>query len=121
MSGVGRLRRGQVVVVDFAPTNPASGVRPAVVVQNDRDNARMANTIVAQVTSNISRAHEDTQLLVDQAHSDWKSSGLRRPSVVNCSCVAYVRQSHITRTIGTLSSATMKQIDECLKAALGIV
>ena len=71
MSSVGRIRRGRVVLVDFAPTNPASGVRPALIVQNDRDNGRMANTIVAQVTSNISRAHEDTQLLLDPAHSDW--------------------------------------------------
>jgi mRNA-degrading endonuclease toxin of MazEF toxin-antitoxin module len=57
--------RGSVVVVDFRPADPGAGIRPALVVQNNRDNARMQNTIVAQITSNISRAHEDTQLLID--------------------------------------------------------
>ena len=62
--------RGDVVIVDFRPTNTAAKVRPAVVVQNDRDNARMKNTIIAQITSNVGRALEDTQLLIDQAHPD---------------------------------------------------
>src|SRR5262245_31498128 len=115
-----RIARGSVVVVDFAPTNPASGVRPALVVQNDRDNQRMTNTIVAQVTSNIARSHEPTQLLIDASHADWKGSGLKRPSVVNCSSVATIQQLHVIRVIGQLSDATMNQIDECLKTAFGI-
>ena len=114
------LARGSVVIVDFAPTNPASGVRPALVVQNDGDNARMANTIVAQITSNISRAHEPTQTLIDQGHPEWTVSGLRRPSVVNCASIATIQQQHIVRAIGQLSAAAMRQIDDCLKAALGI-
>lgn len=116
----GTVLRGNVVIVDFAPTNPNAGVRPALVVQNDRDNARMGNTIIAQITSNISRAHEDTQHLIDKSHPDWTASGLRRPSVINCSNIVYVRQQHLTRMIGALSAATMGQIEECLKAALGI-
>lgn len=75
------IQRGDVVVVDFAPTQPNAGVRPALIVQNDRDNNRTTNTIVAQITSNISRAHEPTQFLIDQNHPDWLQSGLHRPSV----------------------------------------
>ncbi|HUG94493.1 MAG TPA: hypothetical protein VML55_26990 [Planctomycetaceae bacterium] len=41
MSKAGLLR-GMVVIVDFTPTNPASGVRPALVVQNDRDDCLKA-------------------------------------------------------------------------------
>jgi mRNA-degrading endonuclease toxin of MazEF toxin-antitoxin module len=89
-------------------------------VQNDRDNARMTNTIVAQITSNIGRAHEPTQLLIDQGHADWNGSGLRRPSVVNCSSVAAVQQRHVIRSIGRLSGESMQRIDECLQAAFGI-
>lgn len=114
------LARGSVVIVDFASTNPAGGVRPALVVQNDHDNARMSNTIVAQITSNISRAHEPTQLLIDQGHPEWPQSGLRRPSVVNCSSVATVQQQHVARVIGQLSPLTMQQIDSCLRAAFGL-
>jgi mRNA-degrading endonuclease toxin of MazEF toxin-antitoxin module len=88
------IHRGEIVVVDFSPTQANSGIRPALIVQNDRDNGRMLNTIVAQITSNISRAHEDTQLLIDQNHPDWLASGLHRTSVVNCSSLGYVKKQH---------------------------
>jgi mRNA interferase MazF len=120
VNGPTDLRRGSVVVVDFTPTAPAGGIRPALIVQNDRDNARMSNTIVAQITSNISRAHEPTQRLIDSNDPDWSVSGLRRHSVVNCSSLATVQRRHITRVIGNLSDATLREIDACLKAALGI-
>lgn len=101
--------------------NPSAGVRPALVVQNDRDNARLRNTIVAQVSTNIRRAGEDTQILVDANHPDWLSSGLRHPSVVNCSTVYTIEQADVARIIGSLSTTTMLEIDECLKAALAIL
>lgn len=108
------------MIVNFTPTYPSAQTRPALIVQNDRDNARMDNTIVAQITSNIGRAHEDTQLLIDPRHMDWTPSGLRYPSVVNCSSLGYIKQRHIVRVIGVLSASTMQQIDNCLRAALGI-
>ena len=95
-------------------------MRPAVVVQNDKDNRRLTNTIVVQITSNTSRAHEPTQHLIDHAHVDWQKSGLRHPSVVNCSNIAYVRTVRVIRVIGSLSDATMRAIGDCLKVALGI-
>src|SRR5262245_35253346 len=102
-----KLRRGQIVLVDFGGR---ARIRPALVVQNDRDNQRLTNVIVVQVTSNVSRSHEPTQILVDQSHGDWQISGLRRPSVVNCSNIAYVRQADIAQVIGSLSDATMQQV-----------
>lgn len=43
--------KGDVVIVDFRPLNPAAKVRPAIVVQSDRHNGRPANTIIAQITA----------------------------------------------------------------------
>jgi mRNA-degrading endonuclease toxin of MazEF toxin-antitoxin module len=80
----------------------------------------MRRTIVAQITSNLSRAHEDTQHLVDRTHVDWASSGLRLPSVVNACNLVTVAREQITHVIGGLSGATMRHVDICLKAALGL-
>ncbi|WP_417382238.1 type II toxin-antitoxin system PemK/MazF family toxin [Gimesia sp.] len=77
--------RSNLVIVDFRSTKPSAGVRPALVAQNNRDNSRMSNTIVVQVTTTIRRSLENTQLLIDQQHPDWQQSGPRRPSVINCS------------------------------------
>jgi mRNA interferase MazF len=114
------VRRGDIVIVDFRRTDSAAKVRPALVVQNDRDNARMRRTIVAQITSNISRTQEDTQYLVDRSHADWATSGLRLPSVVNTCNLVAVGQDQVTHVIGSLSATAMQQVDACLKSALGL-
>ncbi len=65
---------GQLVIVDFRLVNPNAGVRPALIVQNDGDNRRINNTVVVQVTTNISRANLPTQLLIDSGHADWTAN-----------------------------------------------
>jgi hypothetical protein len=66
------VQRGDVVLVDY-PYAAGSGtkVRPVLVIQNDRDNQRLLNTIVAQITSVTRRALEPTQLLIDIATPLW--------------------------------------------------
>ncbi len=112
------MTRGDLVIVDFRPVNPNAGVRPALVVQNDRDNARMGNTVVVQVTSNVRRAVEPTQILIDPLHPDWSLSGLHRPSVVNCSNIYTIEQADVAKTVGRLSPATMEQVADCLRIVL---
>ena len=115
------MNRGDVVLVDFTRVaGPTAKRRPAVVIQNDNDNRRMTNTIVAVITGNVSRAGEPTQLLIDPATGDGTSSGLHRVSVVNCSNLFTVKQRDVVRTLGRLAPALLGQIDECLKAALGV-
>lgn len=113
------MKRSDVVIVDFRSLNPAAVVRPAIVVQNDRDNARMSNTIVVQVTTNLRRNLEDTQLFIDNTHADWKLSGLRHPSVINCSNIYTIQQSRIAKIIGQLSQVTMAEVWKCLQHAIG--
>lgn len=116
------MNRGEVVLVDFPfASGGGSKVRPALIVQNDRGNARLQDTIVVPITSNVSRAALlPTQFAIDSTSPDWKSSGLRTPSVVKCENIYTFNQSRILRVIGNLSAATMTAIDACLKEALGI-
>ena len=62
-----RVNRGDVVLVDYPFTTGGTKVRPALVVQNDRDNARMTSTIVAQISGNTARVNEPTQHLIELA------------------------------------------------------
>ena len=78
----------------------------------------MMKTIVALITTNVGRAGEDTQYLIDASHSDFASSGLHRDSAVNCSNLYTIRQSDVSRVIGKLSPETMERIDKCLRTAL---
>ena len=75
-----RVNRGDVVLVDYPYTTGGAKVRPALVVQNDRDNARMTNTIVAQISGNTAGANEATQHLIELAAEP--GCGLTRDSEI---------------------------------------
>src|SRR6516162_8083028 len=105
------MRRGDVVVVDWPFSGGAgSKPRPAVVVQNDRDNQRMTNTIVAMVTSRVFRSGEPTQLFVDVTTPDGQKTGLHRSSVVNCANLFTIEQTKIIQTIGFLTPPLIQGI-----------
>jgi mRNA interferase MazF len=95
--------------------------RPVVVVQNDDLNRRLESTVVAIITSTTKRtAVERTQLLIEVATPDGKSSGLAHDSTVKCEHLDTVAQEDIVRRLGRLSPALMSKLEECLKAALDI-
>jgi mRNA interferase MazF len=115
-------KRGDVVLVQFPFSDGSLGKkRPALVVQSDRNNRRLANTIVAMFSTSISLAGvEPTQFLVDLNTSQGQQSGLISTSVVKCENLFTIEQSLIRRVIGSLPEASMAHVDECLKASLGI-
>jgi mRNA interferase MazF len=115
------MNRGDVVILEH-PYSDGSGskVRPALVVQNDRDNGRLTNTIVALITGNISRTGEPTQLLIDVTTTEGSQSGLNRTSAVVCTNLFTVSQARIRKVVGSLPASLMTRVDRCLKAALGL-
>jgi mRNA-degrading endonuclease toxin of MazEF toxin-antitoxin module len=114
------VNRGDIVVIDFAVAGMPKKVRPVLVVQADAYNRKMANTIVAMITTNLVRASEPTHWLIDILTGEGRGSGLLHTSVVNCNTLTTVRQDEILRTLGSLSAGTMQHIDQCLKAALAV-
>lgn len=115
-------KRGDVVLVDF-PFSAGAGskVRPALVVQNDRDNRRLTSVILAMITSRTDRAGlEVTQLFIDLSTPDGAKSGLLMNSAVNCVNLFTVDQRRLMRVLGRLPPNLMTQIDACLKASLAL-
>jgi len=66
------VKRGDIVVVDFAVAGMPKKVRPVLVVQADAYNRKMANTVIAMITTNLSRASEPTHLLIDLSTPEGK-------------------------------------------------
>ena len=113
--------RGDIVTVLF-PFSSGTGAkhRPALVLQNDVNNRRMTNVIVAAITTTKHRSGQPTQLLVEFASPVGQQSGLAHDSVVTCENLATLDKSLVRRKLGTLTDEAMKQIDLCLKVSLGI-
>ena len=115
------MNRGEVILTFVENVGlPGGKVRPGLVVQSDSLNSKLNETIIAAITSNISRAHESHQLLIDISTPDGAASGLLHNSAVRCERLHPIPQSDVRRVIAHLSDALMHEIDECLKAALQI-
>jgi len=115
------LKRGDVVLVEFPfSSGRASKLRPALVVQTNRNNRQLTNVIIAAITTTTHRRGQATQLLIDPATAEGRQSGLLSVSVVTCENLFTVSQELVQRKIGQLPPRMMRQIDSCLKASLNI-
>jgi mRNA-degrading endonuclease toxin of MazEF toxin-antitoxin module len=112
--------RGDVVIVKFPYASGGGGkMRPAVVVQCDRLNRQIQNTIVAMITGNLRLIGKElTQFLIDPSTPEGQPSGLSYPSAVKCENLVTVAQADIIDTVGHLSDPLKQKLIGALKAAL---
>ena len=117
-----KVRRGDVVLVDY-PFSDRTGskVRPCLIVQADRNNQRLDDTIVVTITSRIQRAAaEPTEMLIAVTTPAGQQSGLLFDSAVQCQNILTVDRTFVRRRIGNLPPDLMRQVNDCLKAALEV-
>ncbi|HVW01863.1 MAG TPA: type II toxin-antitoxin system PemK/MazF family toxin [Planctomycetaceae bacterium] len=116
------VSRGEIVLAELPFTDGSgSKVRPALVVQNDANNRRLQDVILALITSKTDRATvEATQFLIDVSTPEGEQTGLLHTSAVKCEHLVTLHQRFLKRVIGRLSASEMQQIDGCLKASLGL-
>jgi mRNA interferase MazF len=110
------MTRGDVVETDW-PFSDLTGSkrRPAVVVQADFLNGLIDDTILVQITG-PRRGIPGTEVLIDPTVET--SSGLAKACVANCMNILTRDQTLVLRTVGCLSDAVMRQIEDCLKKVL---
>jgi mRNA interferase MazF len=114
-----RSNRGDVVLVLFPDSNLRTAKRrPALVVQADDLNTGLPQTIVAMITSNMSRAGHPSRISVSRASSQGQQMGLLTDSVVMTDNLATILENEIDRVIG--QCADMKSLDAALKHTLGV-
>ena len=117
-----KVARGDIVLLPFpqGPGQPAKR-RPALVVQSDHNNGRLANSIFAMVTSNVSLAsREATQFVIDISTPEGKQSGLAQTSAVKCENLHTLPTTVVQRKLGSLPKTLLKKMDGCLKASLDL-
>ena len=113
------MKRGDVVIVPFPHQDkPGHKIRPALIVQSDGENQRLANTVLAMITGNLADSSAPTNVLVDPNAQSGTGSGLSGPSLIKCTNLATIRQHRILHLIGHLPTATMHSINLALKTSL---
>lgn len=116
-----KYKRGDVVLAWF-PLSSGIGTkrRPCVIVQNDDDNRKLANAIVAQITTNLARIGDKSHLLIEVASIDGQQTGLIHDSAISCNNLATINETRIQYMIGQLAPATLAEMSDALKAALAL-
>lgn len=115
------LHRGDVVLAWYPFASGAGGKRrPCIIPQNDSDNQKIANTVVAQVTGILARRGDKSHYFLEVSTPAGQQAGLLHDSLVSCNNLATIEQTMIAKVIGSLPAAAMQQVDVCLKAALGL-
>ena len=112
------MRRGEVWWASLPePLGSGPGFRrPAVVVQSDRFNDSLINTVVvAIVTSNLARAAAPGNVTLSASES-----GLPRESVINLSQIMTLDRTLLTEKVSRLSDGTMIAVDDGLKLVMGL-
>ena len=110
------IKRGEIYWVDWSPSRGSeqSGLRPALVVQNDVGNKFSPTTIVAALTTAIEKPYP---FLVKVTA---KESGLPKDSTVNLAVILTVDKTRLMNKCGELSEAKMLEVNEAIKASLGL-
>ncbi|MBI4283109.1 MAG: type II toxin-antitoxin system PemK/MazF family toxin [Chloroflexi bacterium] len=110
------IKRGEIYWVDWNPGRGSeqSGLRPALVVQNDVGNKFSPTTIVAALTTAIEKPYP---FLVKVTA---KESGLPKDSTINLAVVLTVAKTRLRNKCGELSEAKMSEVNEAIKASLGL-
>ncbi len=116
------MNRGDVILVRFPhPSGVRGKKRPAVIVQSDAYAGTVGTLVVAEVTKNLSMANDPACLFIDTSMPEGRATGLVRDSVVSCLVLVTVYADAVAQVLGTLSPTMKQKLDDCLKAALGIL
>ena len=115
------LQRGDVVLAWFPHASGVGGKwRPSVVIQNNEDNRKIANTVIVFITSVLLRRGNKSHVFIDISTPEGKQTGLLKNSLISCNNIATIEQNVISKTIGSLAAPTLKEMNDCLRAALEI-
>ncbi len=110
------MKRGDVVEIDWQFSDlTGSELRPAVVVQADFLDALTDDTILVKITGSYFGI-PGTEVRIGPAVET--TSGLSKICYAACKDILTRDKALILRTVGVLSDAVMRPIDDCSKKVL---
>ena len=111
--------RGDIVLVLFPDSNLRTAKRrPALVIQANNLNTSLHQTIVAMITSNMSRADHPSRVRLLLNSDEGREARILMDSVVMTDNLATVRENEIDRTLGNLKDLTA--VDSALRRTLSL-
>lgn len=113
---LGLLRRGDILLVDFAPARDgeANLVHPAVVITNNAANLNGSSIVVVPLTSNTERVYPFQVLLPTER------TGLNKDSKAQVELLRVVAVSRVRRSLGFVPDDLMGELDARVREHLAL-
>lgn len=111
------INRFDIYLYDFGENEGSiqSGLRPVLVIQDDRLNENSPTTIVAAITTAAKKVYLPSHVFIGQEY------GLEKPSMVMMEQIRVVNQDNLIKYIGKVSDAhTKRLLTNASKKALGL-
>ncbi|MFA6808246.1 MAG: type II toxin-antitoxin system PemK/MazF family toxin [Eubacteriales bacterium] len=111
------IKRGEIFYAELNPVigSEQGGTRPVLVIQNDIGNQYSPTTIIAAITSQITKAKLPTHVEVNA-----KRSGLERNSVILTEQIRTIDKIRLKEKVAVLDEEVMLRVDEAVEISLGL-
>lgn len=109
------IRRGDVYYADLSPVvgSEQGGVRPVVVVQNDKGNRHSKTIIVAPISKKMSKPPIPTHVI-------FSDDSLSYVSMILCEQLRTIDKKRLGQWICTLDEKTLEKINRAIRVSLSI-
>ncbi len=109
------IKRGEIYSADFGAGfgSEQGGIRPILILQNDKGNKYSPTTIVAAITSKKTKTALPTHVKIN-------ADGLKTESTVLLEQIRTIDKARLGECIGKLDSKTLAAVDRAIVVSLGI-
>ena len=109
------IRRGDVYYADLSPVvgSEQGGVRPVVVVQNDKGNRYSKTIIVAPISKKMSKPPIPTHVI-------FSDDSLSYVSMILCEQLRTIDKKRLGQWSCTLDEKTLEKINRAIRVSLSI-
>ena len=111
------ITRGNIFIADLNPVQGSEqgGVRPVLIVQNDRGNRFSPTVICAAMTSRVGKNDLPTHVWISA-----RDSGLQSDSLVLCEQIRTIEKRRLRTKVGHIEGVAMARVNGALLCALGM-
>lgn len=108
------MRRGEIWFADFDPVQGSEigGIRPALVIQNDRGNKNSPTVIVAAITFRMKRPEMPTHTVIKKPFGKY--------NVVQLEQIRTLDKNRLKYRADVLEPEEMERVDKAIKSSLGL-
>lgn len=111
------IKRGDLVLVNLEPVKGSEqgGVRPCLIIQNDKGNEYSPLTIIAPITSKKFTKEFPTNVFIDK-----EDSKLNKDSTILLNQIRTIDKKRIIKKLSHLNEFITKKVDLAIKISLDI-